>query len=46
MVAAPVEVADKVDANEKVSDADAESGEANYELLRDAGVTVRGSNFS
>ena len=28
MVAAPVEVADQVDANEKVSDADAESAEA------------------
>jgi hypothetical protein len=28
VVAAPVEVADKVDANEKVSDADAESAEA------------------
>ena len=31
VVAAPVEVAEKVDANEKVSDADAESGEATVE---------------
>ncbi len=31
MVAAPVEVADKVDGNEKVADAGAESGEATVE---------------
>jgi hypothetical protein len=31
VVAAPVEVADKVDGNEKVADAGAESGEATVE---------------
>jgi hypothetical protein len=52
VVAAPVEVADKVDANEKVSDADAESGEATVEkeksdyirrsIRSGKGPTVRG----
>ena len=52
MVASPVEVADQVDANEKVSDADAESGGATVEkeksdyirrsIRSGKGPTVRG----
>ena len=41
MVAAPVEVADKVDANEKVSDADAESGGATNDFYKDILVEAK-----